>query len=559
MNFTDMKISSRLMLGFGILTLLIALMGGVSLVRTNHVAEAFDAVVHDRYAKIAALNSIKDGMNQIARLLRNTLIMSSPGDIKAQLDEVEVVRKGMAEHWNMLHATVNSEKGKALLASAEEARSAYVAVHQKFVGLINAGRFDEARAQLLGELRPLQMGYFAGVDGMIAHQRAVMDEDARQTASDIVGMKTLIWLVGALAVVIAVLMSVWIIRAITRPLGQAVSIARAVADGDLSLRFADASGKNETAQLLHALKDMQNSLVKVVANVRQNAEALASATGQISLGNADLAQRTEEQAAALEETAASMEQLTGTVRNNADNARQASGLTTSASDIAQRGGEVVGRVVETMQGISQSSDKVAEIISVIEGIAFQTNILALNAAVEAARAGEQGRGFAVVAGEIRALAQRSATAAKEIQTLIGDSVGRVKAGAQLVDEAGSTMQEVVQAVQRVTDMMGEIATASNEQSTGIEQVNTAVSELEQMTQQNAALVEEAAAAAQSLVEQAEDLRTAVAVFKLDGQPAPVARPAPTATPAPKAASPVAASPAPRAEKRGETEPEWETF
>ena len=556
MNLKDMKISTRLVLGFGILTLLIALMGGVSMVKSGHVAEAFDKVVNDRYAKIAALNDIKEGLNQVARSLRNSVIMSNPAEIREQLAQAEEIRHGMAEHWNMLHATMRSEQGKALLASAEEARSRYVVVHQKFVGLIGEGRSEEAKALLLGDLRPVQLAYFAGVDALIAFQKAAMDTAAQQTFDEIAGMKAMIWVFGAIAVVVAVLMAVWIIRAIGGPLAQAVAIARAVADGDLSRQFA-AEGSNETAQLLRALKDMQDSLARVVSHVRQNAEALASATGQISLGNADLAQRTEEQAAALEETAASMEQLTGTVRNNADNAHQASALTTSASDIARRGGEVVGRVVETMQGISASSAKVAEIISVIEGIAFQTNILALNAAVEAARAGEQGHGFTVVAGEIRALAQRSATAAKEIQTLIGDSVTRVNAGAKLVDEAGSTMGEVVRAVQRVTDMMGEIATASSEQSTGIEQVNTAVTQMEQMTQQNAALVEQASAAAQSLVEQAESLRSAVAVFKIAGQGDSVVAAAARQAPRPAAAAPQAKA-ADQA-KAGAALDDWETF
>ena len=557
MSFKDMKISSRLVLGFGILTLLIALMGGISVVKSNHVGQAFDAVVNDRYAKIAALNNIKEGLNQVARSLRNAVIMSSPADIQQQLKNAEEARKGIAEHWDMLHARMRSEKGKALLASAEDTRSKYVVVHQKFVGLIADGKTEEAKALLLGDLRPVQLAYFAGVDDLIAFQKAAMDTAAQQTLDEISGMQALLWAFGAVAVVVAVLMALWIIRAISRPLNQAVAIARAVADGDLTMQF-DAEGNNETAQLLQALKVMQESLAKVVSHVRQNAEALASASGQISLGNTDLASRTEEQAAALEETAASMEQLTGTVRHNADNARQATALTTTASDIAQRGGEVVGRVVETMQGISQSSSRVNEIINVIEGIAFQTNILALNAAVEAARAGEQGRGFSVVAGEIRTLAQRSATAAKEIQALIGESVTRVNAGSKLVDEAGSTMGEVVLAVKRVTDIMSEIATASSEQSTGIEQVNTAVNQMEQMTQQNAALVEQASAAAQSLVEQAEDLRSAVTVFKIDSSATYVA---PVATaPVPRAGRPVAASPAPRREvKPAVAESEWETF
>ncbi|MFC2972254.1 methyl-accepting chemotaxis protein [Azotobacter bryophylli] len=383
----------------------------------------------------------------------------------------------------------------------------------KFVGLIVDGKIEEAKGVLLGEVRPAQLAYLATLDDLIAFQNNAMEESANQAFGEIASMKAIIWLFGIVAVVIAVFMAIWIIRSVTRPLSKAVEISRSVANGDLSLQF-DASGENETAELLRALKDMQASLVKVVSSVRQNAEAVASASEQIAHGNTDLSQRTEEQAASLQETASSMEELTSTVHHNTDNAKQATALAISASDIAQRGGEVVGRVVETMQGISNSSTKVTEIISVIEGIAFQTNILALNAAVEAARAGEHGRGFAVVAGEIRTLAQRSAAAAKEINDLIHESVSRVGVGSKLVEEAGSTIGEAVEAVKRVTDLMREIAAASEEQSSGICQINTAVVQLDQVTHQNAVLVEEASTASQSLVQQTGELRAAVAVFKV---------------------------------------------
>jgi len=514
MNLNDMRISTRLALGFGILTLLITLMGGISIIRSSAVGDAFDTVVNQRYAEIAALNNIKGGLNQIARSLRNAVIMSDPADVRKELEVAESTRKVIVDQWGTLQAQIRSEKGKALLGRVSEARSKYAGLYVKFTGLVAAGQTDEARSLLLGELRPAQLAYFAGVEDLIAYQKEAMDESTSQAFAETASMKAVIVVCGGVALMISVLMGIWTIRAITRPISQAVKISRAVADGDLSVKF-DAVGKNETAQLLRALKDMQASLVKVVSGVRQNAEAVATASAQIAQGNTDLSQRTEEQAASLEETASSMEELTGTVRQNADNAKQATTLANTASGIAQRGGEVVGRVVETMQGISGSSTKVAEIISVIEGIAFQTNILALNAAVEAARAGEQGRGFAVVAGEVRTLAQRSATAAKEIKDLISESVTRVDAGSKLVNEAGSTIGEVVQAVKRVTDIMSEISAASEEQSTGIEQVNTAVVQMDQVTQQNAAQVEEASAAAHSMVQQAKALRDAVAVFRID--------------------------------------------
>ncbi|MBK3816561.1 methyl-accepting chemotaxis protein, partial [Paraburkholderia aspalathi] len=310
----------------------------------------------------------------------------------------------------------------------------------------------------------------------------------------------------------------WLTRSLTRQLGTepaiAADLAKSVAEGDLSVNIDLRPG--DTTSLMASLKNMRDSLLRVVSDVRQNADGVATASAQIAQGNLDLSSRTEEQASALEETAASMEQLTATVKQNAENAQVANELSLSASTIALKGGEVVDEVVETMTGINDSSKKIAEIISVIDGIAFQTNILALNAAVEAARAGDQGRGFAVVAGEVRNLAQRSAAAAKEIKTLISTSVERVNQGTALVNQAGTTMSEIVSAIKRVTEIVGEISVASNEQSVGVGQVGEAVSQMDQVTQQNAALVEESAAAAESLKSQAQQLVHAVAVFKLSG-------------------------------------------
>ena len=306
------------------------------------------------------------------------------------------------------------------------------------------------------------------------------------------------------------------------------SIARTVASGDLTSRI-EVRSSDETGQLLQALKEMNASLVNIVSEVRTGTDTIAAASGQIADGNLDLSSRTEQQASSLEETASSMERLTGTVKQNADNARQANQLAASASEVAVKGGSVVSQVIDTMGSINASSRKIVDIIGVIDGIAFQTNILALNAAVEAARAGEQGRGFAVVAAEVRNLAQRSAAAAKEIKTLIGDSVEKVAVGSKLVSEAGITMDEVVASVKRVTDIMGEITAASQEQSTGIEQVNSAIAKMDAVTQQNAALVEQAAAAAESMQNQAGNLARVVSVFKLDSRhaalPATISSPA----------------------------------
>ena len=322
---------------------------------------------------------------------------------------------------------------------------------------------------------------------------------------------------GAVALACALLLFGWLIsRGIVRQLGcepeQAAGITQRIAEGDLTVAID--LRKNDETSVLHAIKAMRDSLAKVVGEVRQGTDTIATASNEIASGNQDLSSRTEQQASSLEQTAASMEELTSTVKQNADNARQANQLAASASDVAVRGGSVVGQVVDTMSAINTSSKKIVDIIAVIDGIAFQTNILALNAAVEAARAGEQGRGFAVVASEVRSLAQRSAAAAKEIKGLIDDSVGKVEAGSQQVAEAGRTMEEIVASVKRVTDIMGEIASASHEQTQGIEQINQAITQMDQVTQQNAALVEEAAATAGSLQDQAGSLSQLVGVFQL---------------------------------------------
>lgn len=356
-------------------------------------------------------------------------------------------------------------------------------------------------------------------------------------------------LVSVLIAVLVVIIAVWfgIKLSLIAPMNRLIESIRHIASGDLVKRI-DVEGSNEMGQLAENLRHMQSELMRTVGDVRNGANAIYSGASEIAMGNNDLSSRTEQQAASLEETAASMEQLTATVKQNAENARQASHLALSASETAQKGGKVVDNVVQTMRDIASSSQKIADIISVIDGIAFQTNILALNAAVEAARAGEQGRGFAVVAGEVRNLAQRSAQAAREIKSLIEDSVGKVDVGSTLVESAGETMAEIVSAVTRVTDIMGEIASASDEQSRGIDQVGLAVAEMDRVTQQNAALVEESAAAAAALEEQASRLTEAVAVFRIQQQQRETSAVVKTVTPA-----------APRKMAVADSEENWETF
>ncbi len=517
MNFKNMKMASKLALGFGLTGLILVLISTLSIVRFKSLGETVNLVIHDRYAKVEMVFLIHEHQNLQARYLRNAILSAkNPEQMESWLTKVEQEAAGNAELIEKLTPLILSPKGLELFGQLKSFREPYALSRAELVKILRSGKVDEATDYLLNQFQKPQLDYFHAAEALIKYQEDLMRTDSAQMEADISNAVALTAGLTLVALGIALLISVFITRSITAPVSQAVEIATSVSQGNLSTSI-EVHGTDETGQLLTALKNMQTELVRLVRHVRQSSNTVANASAEIAQGNQDLSARTSSQASTLEETAATMEELSSQVKNNADNARQANQMAASASSVAARGGEVVGRVVDTMKEINESSRKIADIIGVIDSIAFQTNILALNAAVEAARAGEQGRGFAVVASEVRSLAGRSAAAAKEIKTLINTSVERVEHGAALVDDAGTTMTEVVSSIRRLSDLVGEISSASDEQAAGAAQIGEAVTEMDQVTQQNAALVEEMAAAASSLKGQAHDLVEVVSVFELDAQ------------------------------------------
>ncbi|SDR41298.1 methyl-accepting chemotaxis protein-1, serine sensor receptor [Paraburkholderia fungorum] len=507
-----MKLSIKIPLAFAVALLLMFAGALYGIFALNQSIDAYSVTVQDNVANERMVSATLVAFKLQVQEWKDTLLR---GKDPAQLDKYWTAFQKRERTVDALAAQLNAKlpdgESRALIEKFSAAHTSMGDGYRKGFEAFKSAGFDPVAGDTA----------VAGVDrepSTLLEQavKKISDDSAQVSAQAAIDARhatqisvVLMLVVLALSMIGGFLFS----RTVSRPLGRALDCARAVATGDLSMDLYS-SGKDEIAQLLGALKEMQASLSNVVARVRLNAEGVATASAEIAAGNLNLSTRTEEQAASLEETAASMEELTSTVRQNAGNAQQASALAGTASQTASRGGAMMGQVVETMQGITDSSNKVAEIISVIDAIAFQTNILALNAAVEAARAGEQGRGFAVVAGEVRTLAQRSATAAREIKELIAQSGERVNSGSALVGDAGQIIADIVGSVQRVNDIVEEISSASQEQSTGIDQVNIAVMQMDEVTQQNAALVEQASAAAQALSEQANSLRDAVAVFKL---------------------------------------------
>ena len=505
----NLETSSKLLLAFTTVLIMTVLLGVNSLGRMGDINRASTQLSGSWLPQTIAVLSLKNDLQELRKL--EHVVISDKASIEGSEQKLSLALSAFRDNADRLGRTVNEANIKAEATELQRIAVAYLAEHDKMMALANEGKKDEAVAVLKGSSQPVLDAVNGQLDKILSSNMSGSQQAARgaDQVYTIARITTLAILAGAIG--FGVLLALWLARAISAPLRQVMLVAQRIADGDLSTRI-EVRSSNETGKLLHAMQHMNDSLMTMIAQVQSGARAIGQASAEIAEGNLDLSTRTEQQAASLEETASSMEQLTATVKQNAEHAVQANKLAVSASAVAVRGGNDVEQVVGTMASINDSSKKIAEIIGVIDGIAFQTNILALNAAVEAARAGEQGRGFAVVASEVRNLAQRSAAAAKEIKSLIDDSVDKVVRGTQLADQARLTMDEVVGSVQRVTGLIGEIADASAEQTAGLEQVNQAIAAMDQATQQNAALVEQAAAAASSMRDETGKLNEAVGAF-----------------------------------------------
>lgn len=511
MRFKDLKIGVRMGLGFGLLIVMLLGMMLVSVLRLQEISALTGHIVDNDWAKAEAANVINATTRTNGRRTMELVLANDPVHVAGVKAAIELNKKTIGLALETLDHIIDLPEERLLLTQLKEARANYVQSFSRVTQLVGEGQRDQAIALLNAQTLPALDALQVPINALTDLQKQNVASGSAELRDNIRLARLLVLTLGGLGVVLGSGLAYWLTVTLTRPIGEAVKMARTIASGDLSSTSAPRN-QDEGGQLLTALQDMNESLADIVQRVRRGADGMATATSQIAAGNMDLSTRTEQQASALEQTAASMEELADTVKHNFASGSHASELAISAVEVATRGGTVVAKVVSTMEAIQRSSNEISDIIGLIDGIAFQTNILALNAAVEAARAGEQGRGFAVVASEVRSLAGRSAAAAKQIKDLIGVSVTNVNEGCKLVQQAGSTMDEIVVGVRRVADLMREVTAASQDQTSGISQVNQAVGQMDQVTQQNAALVEEAAAAAQSLEHQAKSLLQTVNVF-----------------------------------------------
>jgi methyl-accepting chemotaxis protein len=510
----NLKVGVRLGAAFALVILLLIVVSVTAIVKIGSINGAVDRIVNDRYIKVRLAFDARDGVNDQIKYLRGMVIETShPEKNQKRYGQLDSVTQQTNQTIDKIAKLQTTEVGIKKIQAVKEAAQQFEAAKSELLTLVRAGNQDVAADYALMKMTPAQTAYLDIVKRFADSQSGQLQAEGANAVADGATAIRITLIFSTLAALLAVVLGYFLTRSIVAPLREAVRIAENVAAGDLRTQIR-VNSTDETGQLMQALKTMNENLLRIVTEVRSGTELIATASGEISLGNMDLSSRTEQQASSLEETASAMEQMTSTVKQNADNARQANELAALASKVAVQSGSAVNQVVSTMEMINTSSKKIVDIISVIDGIAFQTNILALNAAVEAARAGEQGRGFAVVASEVRNLAQRSASAAKEIAQLIQDSVNKVDEGGKQVAKAGTTMEEVLASVKSVTEIMGEISIASHEQSTGIDEINMAITQMDQVTQQNASLVNESAAAAQSLQEQAEQLSRAIGIFKV---------------------------------------------
>lgn len=513
MKISNLRIGVRLGAAFSLILVLMIAIASMAIFSLYHLGRISNDIIHDNWVKVQTTNKINTALR--ASAVNNMALFFADGDERPSLlAQIQANKNNINEYIELLDGMIlTANEGKALINQFNRSKAGYFQSFDDIQNHISAYRESQARRVLSDVTLPALGMLLHNIEEIEYLQTRATQASGENMQSFIQRSEIVVGALSLVALLLGALMAYLITRSITRPVREAVAVARTVAAGDLSSKI-EAHSTDETGELLSALKNMNDSLVGIVGRVRAGAESIAIASRQIAAGNEDLSARTEEQASSLTETASSMEQLTSTVKQNADNAQRVHSLALDANTIAVEGGNVVEHVVGSMQAIHQSSDKIVDIIAVIDGIAFQTNILALNAAVEAARAGEQGRGFAVVASEVRALAQRSAAAAKEIKQLIESSASTINEGGKQAAAAGQSMKDIVDGIQRVTNIISEITTASLEQSSGIEQVNQAVNQMDQVTQQNAALVQEAAAASQSLQDQAAELKGIVSVFRI---------------------------------------------